>query len=50
MKNRLINKNKIYLKKGGKEVLQDFLTAILSTKSCKNNSNTLFLHCIGLYI
>ena len=46
MKNRLINKNKI--KKGGKEVLQDFFTAILPTKSCKNNSKTLFLHCIGL--
>ena len=27
-----------------------FLTVILPTKSCKNNSKTLFLHCIGLYL
>ena len=26
-----------------------FLTAILPTKSCKDNSKKLFLHCLGLY-
>ena len=53
MKNRLIKKNKnIYIKKTKekKKFYRIFLTAILPTKSCKNNSKALFLHCIGLYL
>ena len=59
MKNRLIKKKKIYIKKKKKKKKERkkkkkfyriFLTAILLTKSCKNNSKTLFLHCIGLYL